>query len=138
MTQVSQTEPIILFDGVCLLCESFVQLVLKNDRKGRFKFAPLQGPSAHELMKRANPPPPAKFETIVLVENGSYYYASDAALRILARLRFPWPLLAIARILPRPLRDAVYAFVSKNRYSWFGKRNECMIPTAEMRRRFLD
>jgi len=126
-------ERIILFDGVCNLCNGLVQFVLKRDTAGRFRFASLQSEAARRVLKGG---PPA--ETIVLIEGGGLYVKSAAALRIARGLRFPWPLLYAFVIVPRPMRDLVYDWVARRRYAWFGKRESCMLPSPQMRGRFLD
>jgi len=126
-------ESIVLFDGVCNLCNGLVQFVLKRDRAERFRFASLQSAAARRLL---NGDPPA--ETIVLLERGRMYLKSAAALRIARGLRFPWPVLFAFVAVPRPLRDAIYDWVARHRYTWFGKRASCMLPSPQMRGRFLD
>jgi predicted DCC family thiol-disulfide oxidoreductase YuxK len=125
-------ERIILFDGVCNLCNGFVQFVLKRDSHGRFRFASLQSDAARRLLGPEGPR-----ETIVLVEAGKTYVKSAAGLRIVRGLRFPWPLLAVCAVIPRTLRDRLYDWVARNRYRWFGKRDACMLPTPQMRGRFV-
>lgn len=127
---------IILFDGVCNLCNNFVQLVIKHDQRGRFKFASLQSNTAQELLK-SMPAAKRNLDTVVLVENGQYYQQSTAALRILRYLDGGWPLLYGLIILPPFIRDWGYALVAKNRYRWFGQRESCMLPTPELKSRFL-
>lgn len=129
---------VVLFDDSCLLCNRFVQLILRNDRAGYFKFAALNSKAGNELMRNARPAPPEKFETIVLIDGGGYYYASDAALKITGRLAFPWPLLALGWIFPRVIRDLVYSNISKNRYSWFGRTDRCLLPDQSIKTRFLE
>jgi predicted DCC family thiol-disulfide oxidoreductase YuxK len=124
---------IVLFDGVCNLCNGFVQFVLKRDPRGRFRFASLQSDVARRLLG-----PDGPRETIVLLEAGKTYVRSAAALRIARGLRFPWPLLVIFAAIPRPIRDRLYDWVARNRYRWFGKREACMLPTPQMRGRFLE
>jgi predicted DCC family thiol-disulfide oxidoreductase YuxK len=126
-------ERIILFDGVCNLCNGFVQFVLERDGAGRFRFASLQSEAARRVLKGE---PPA--ETIVLLERGRTYLKSAAALRIARGLRFPWPILYAFVVIPRPLRDVIYDWVARHRYAWFGKRESCMLPSPQMRGRFLD
>jgi predicted DCC family thiol-disulfide oxidoreductase YuxK len=124
---------IVLFDGVCNLCNGFVQFLLARDRRGRFQFASLQSDAARRVL-RGDPPP----ETVVLVARGRTYIKSSAALRIARGLPFPWPLLYGLIVIPGPLRDLVYDWVARHRYAWFGKRESCMLPTPELRQRFLE
>jgi len=124
---------IVLFDGVCNLCNGFVQFILPRDRTGRFRCASLQSEAARRLLKGDAPE-----ETIVLIEEGKTYLKSAAALRIARRLRFPWPLLYAFVVVPRGLRDMVYDWVARHRYCWFGKRDACMVPYPQWRGRFLE
>ena len=126
-------DPIVLFDGVCNLCNGAVRFILARDPRARFRFASLQSEAARRLL---GGDPPA--ETIVLIEAGKTHTRSTAALRIARLLRFPWPLWYGWIVVPRPLRDGVYDWVARHRYRWFGRRDTCMVPTPELRDRFLD
>ena len=126
---------IVLFDGVCNFCNSSINFIIKRDQKGYFKFAPLQSEIAQKLVGDKTKPMP---ESVILIENGKTYDRSSAALRIAKKLDGLWPLLYIFIILPKRLRDAVYNLIGRNRYKWFGKTEACMIPTPEVRSRFLD
>jgi predicted DCC family thiol-disulfide oxidoreductase YuxK len=125
---------VLLFDGVCTLCNGFVQFVIQRDPAGRFQFATLQSDAARRLLQAAPQPLP---DTLVLVENGRVFLRSTAALRVARGLKFPWPLAFVLVVVPRPLRDWVYDVVARNRYRWFGRRDVCMVPTPELRARFL-
>jgi predicted DCC family thiol-disulfide oxidoreductase YuxK len=125
---------VLLFDGVCTLCNGFVQFVIQRDPAGRFQFATLQSDAARRLLQAAPQPLP---DTLVLVENGRVFLRSTAALRVARGLKFPWPLAFVLVVVPRPLRDWVYDIVARNRYRWFGRRDVCMVPTPELRARFL-
>jgi predicted DCC family thiol-disulfide oxidoreductase YuxK len=127
---------IILFDGVCNLCNGFVQFVIRQDTARRFRFASLQSETARELL-RDLPPRGQGIESVVLIEDGRYYQQSTAALRILRQLRGAWPLLYGFIFLPAFFRDWIYAWIAKNRYRWFGRRQACMLPTPELQSRFL-
>ena len=129
-------HPIVLFDGVCNLCNGAVQLILRHDPAGRFRFASLQSPAGEEIQTRLGIDPKA-LDSIVLVEGERWYRESDAALRIAARMSGAWRALGVLRLLPRPLRDALYRWVARNRYRWFGKQETCWLPTPELRERFL-
>jgi predicted DCC family thiol-disulfide oxidoreductase YuxK len=126
-------QSIVLFDGVCNLCNGLVQFILPRDPAGRFRFASLQSDAARRLLKGDAP-----VETIVLIEEGKTYVKSAAALRIARRLRFPWPLLYALTVVPRGLRDIVYDWVARHRYVWFGKRDVCMVPSPQWRGRFME
>ena len=128
---------VVLFDGVCNLCNGFVQFVIARDPAGRFQFGALQSASARRLLEGHDAPDPLP-DAIVLVEDGQIFTRSTAALRIARRLTFPWPLAGVFFAVPRPLRDWIYAIVARNRYRWFGRREQCMVPTPELRSRFID
>ena len=136
-------HPTILFDGVCNLCNGAVQFIIRRDPGARFRFAALDSSAARSLLAGV-PQVPKLPDSIILVEPGAGAAAaaristqSTAILRIARGLRFPWPLVSIFMIIPRPIRDWVYAVVARNRYRWFGKRESCMVPTAELESRFL-
>ena len=132
-----QTEkPVILFDGVCNFCNGAVNFVLKQDKKGIFNFAALQSAAGQKLLQQYNLSM-KDFDSFVLIENGKVYKKSTASLRVMNQLPWYWKEAQILRIVPRFLRDAIYDFIAKNRYKWFGKKEQCMIPTPEMRSRFL-
>ena len=128
---------IILFDGVCNLCNGFVTFVIARDPDAQFRFAALSSPAAAGVLRSAGVTLPIP-DTIVLVEEERAYFRSAAALRIARRLAFPWPLAYAFISVPRFIRDRVYDFVAAHRYRWFGRRETCMIPTPELRSRFLD
>ena len=126
---------VILFDGVCNLCNGSVRFVLARDRQRRFRFASLQSAAAAQLL--AGRPPGAIGDSIVLVEGERIYQQSTAVLRILRGLGAGWRLLYALIVVPRPLRDAVYRWVARNRYRWFGRTEACAVPRPEDRDRFL-
>lgn len=129
---------IVLIDGVCHFCQGAVRFIVKRDPEGRFNFASLQSELGGELAGGVGFEASSEPNTLVLIEDGKRYVRSTAALRIARRLRFPWPLLYALIIVPRPLRDAVYRWIARNRYRWFGKDDTCPIPPPGVRRRFLD
>lgn len=129
-------NPILLFDGVCNFCNSAVQFIIKRDPKGVFRFSALQSETGQQCLSR-HEMPVDQLSTLVLVEGERVYLRSTAALRIARRLRFPWPALYLFIVVPRPLRDPVYNWIARHRYQWFGKRDACMIPSPEVRSRFL-
>lgn len=125
--------PIVFYDGLCGLCDRSVQFLLKYDKKEKFLFCALQSEQAkHYLGVNYTQ------QSIVLYQQGKVYYRSTAALRIAWLLGGFWSLLAIGLMIPAFIRNAVYDFVAKNRYKWFGKFDACKIPTPEMRKRFID
>lgn len=130
-----QQGAVILFDGVCNLCNNSIQFIIRRDPKARFRFAPLQSAAAESLLQSAGAGPLP--DSIVLVQDGRVYTQSGAVLRVARGLRGLWPLAYAFIVIPRPLRDWVYRLIARNRYRWFGKRDSCMMPTPELRTRFL-
>lgn len=126
----------ILFDGVCNLCSGFVVFTIKRDPDAKFKFASLQSNEGGNLQKEFGIDPD-NIKTMVLVENDNYYLKSDAVLRIFKRLDGMWFILYYLIYIPRPIRNFVYDLVANNRYRWFGKKDVCMLPTPELKKRFL-
>jgi predicted DCC family thiol-disulfide oxidoreductase YuxK len=129
-------RPIVLFDGVCNACDASVNWIIRRDNRALFRFAPLQSPAGARLGREHGLDPNA-LDTMVLVEDGRAYRRSTAALRILRRLGWPWRLLFTLIAVPAPLRDFAYDRFAARRYRWFGKKEQCMIPTPEVRDRFL-
>ena len=129
------TPSIVYFDGLCNLCDGFVRFVLARDRRGRFRFASLQGETARRRLE--NRFTGEALATVVLEEPRRFRIRSDAALAILTGLGGPWRLAGALRILPRPLRDAMYDYVARKRFAWYGRRDTCRIPTPEEAARFL-
>ncbi|HET7232324.1 MAG TPA: thiol-disulfide oxidoreductase DCC family protein [Longimicrobium sp.] len=128
--------PLVLYDGQCGLCNHSVQLILRHDREGRFRFAALQSEVGQALLRRHGLPVDV-LDSIVLVEEGRAWTRSRAALRIARGMDRPWPLLRAASIIPAPVRDVVYNWVARNRYRWFGRTDACMLPPPDVRARFL-
>jgi predicted DCC family thiol-disulfide oxidoreductase YuxK len=133
----------VLFDGFCGLCNRYVQFILRHDRRGRFRFAPLQGRFAAQSLERHGIKPVSEPESIVLLESVGTSserarVRSDAALAILGGLGGPWRLAAALRIVPRGLRDAVYDLVARLRYRIFGRLERCSVPPPSAAARFLD
>ncbi|KWX85906.1 thiol-disulfide oxidoreductase DCC [Paenibacillus riograndensis] len=129
-------KSVVLIDGVCHLCQGLVRFIIPRDPQGRILFAPLQSEISRKLTNDSGLVP-GQLSTVVLLENGVCYTESAAVLRIARKLRFPWPAAYLFIIIPRPLRDALYRLVARNRYRWFGRDEQCMIPTPEIRKRFL-
>ena len=127
----------ILFDGVCNLCNGTVQFVIKRDRAAIFRFASLQSDYAQHLLRQVNLPANQLYSVIVF-EDGVAYQKSDAALRIARHLSGFWRWLYIFRFVPKFIRDGLYNFIATNRYRFFGKQDHCMIPTPELKARFVD
>lgn len=129
--------PVILFDGVCNLCNGAVQFVIRRDPRSRFRFASLQSTAARDLLARHGVTGDLP-DSVVLVANGRVRTKSAAALGVAAGLGMPWSFLGVFRLIPSFLRDALYDWIARNRYRWFGRREQCMVPTPALRARFLD
>ncbi|MEJ1517465.1 thiol-disulfide oxidoreductase DCC family protein [Bacillus cereus] len=129
------TERIVLFDGECNVCDRSVQFIIKRDPIGLFKFASLQSDIGKELLNKYNAP--NDLSSLVLIENNNCYLKSSAALRVTKNLKGAWKLLYLLLVVPKPLRDYFYSIMAKNRYKWFGKKDSCMLPSPEVRKRFL-
>ncbi len=158
-----QRHPILFFDGLCGLCNRFVDFMLKADNRNRFLYAPLQGETARRLLwmdgeagdHQANDPPPGGPQggsqggpetgglqadgprSFIFLEKDAFYEQSNAVLLAMRRLGGGWRLIAVLYVFPRPLRDFVYRIIARNRYRWFGRRDACRLPTPEERDRFL-
>ncbi len=132
-----EQKPIILFDGVCNLCNNSVQFVIKHDKTSHFKFAALQSTAGQDLLNQYNLPQHG-FDSFVLVQNEKVFLKSTAALTVAKQLDGPVKLLYGFIIVPAFIRNAVYNFIAKNRYKWFGKKDHCMIPTHALKARFLN
>ena len=128
-------ERIILFDGECNFCDHSVQFIIKRDPQGLFKFASLQSDVGKELLTKYNAP--SNLDSIVLIENNKCYFESSAALRICRNLKGLWKVFSFLLIVPRSVRNFFYKIIAKNRYKWFGKKESCMLPSPEQRKRFL-
>ena len=131
---------IILFDGVCNLCNGFVQFVIRHDAAGRFRFAALQSAAGQAVLTTHGldaATVAAEPDSVLLQQGGQLYSHSEAVLRIAQGLGGPWRALLLGRLLPRPWRDAAYRFVARHRYRWFGRQDSCSLPTPELKARFL-
>jgi len=129
-------QPVILFDGVCNFCNSAVNFVIKRDKKAQIQFAPLQSEKGRLFLRQYNLPATA-MDTFVFIEEGKVYTRSTAALRVSRYLSGLWPACYGLIIVPGFIRDGVYNLIAKNRYKWFGVREQCMMPTPEVRKRFI-
>jgi predicted DCC family thiol-disulfide oxidoreductase YuxK len=137
MNKDVSSHGIILFDGVCNLCNQVVQFIIPRDPKQYYYFAASQSDAGqllleqyHYLTKEIN--------TVILIREGQLYTKSTAVLLLVRKLTGFWPLLSVFIIIPRFIRDPIYDWIAKNRYKWFGQREVCMMPTPEMKQRFLD
>lgn len=127
---------IIVFDGVCVLCNRWVRFLLKRDHHALYRFAAMQGETGRALLQQQgmDPDDPLSF---LLIEDGCPHTDSDAVLRVLAGLGGGWRIIGLLRWVPRALRDPLYLWLARNRYRWFGRRDACLLPDAELRQRFL-
>jgi predicted DCC family thiol-disulfide oxidoreductase YuxK len=129
-------ERIILFDGVCNLCNSSVQFIINRDPHADFKFASLQSEIGQKLLRERGYK--TEMNSFVLIEDHKVYQKSTAALRVCMKLSGLWRFLTVFRVIPPVIRDFLYDLIAKNRYQWFGKKDSCMLPTPEIKQRFLD
>lgn len=130
------TGPVVLFDGVCNFCNRMVNFAIRNDKKARLRFAPLQSAPGQSLLQQYHVPPFA--DTIVLIEKGKAYTYANAAIRICKYLDWPAKVLYAFIIIPSFISQPFYKWFAKRRYKWFGRKEECLIPTPELKERFLD
>ena len=130
-------QSIVFFDGVCNLCNNSVDFIIRRDHKARFTFASLQSQVAQKLLEK-HQFSTSELTTMVLLKEGKIYTHSSAALEICRHLNGGWPVLYVFKIVPPFIRDAVYGWISKNRYRWFGKRDTCRVPEPHEKVRFLD
>lgn len=137
MDQLPKNKEIILFDGVCNLCNGAVLFIIKRDRDDVFRFVSLQSELGKEIIRYIGVDV-SKTDSIVWYKPGeAYYYKSDAALMIINHFGGIWGLLNVFKIIPASLRNLLYDFIARNRYNWFGKKESCMIPTPELQQKFL-
>ncbi len=128
---------VVLFDGVCNLCNSSIQFIIENDPNKVFKFASLQSSFGQEIL-RENNLSTNSFDSFIYLENNTLYTESKAALKVAKQLKFPISLAYVFIIVPSFIRNGVYRFIAKNRYKWFGKQNACWMPSPDLKSRFLD
>ena len=129
-------QPLIVFDGVCVFCSGFVRLVVRLDRKKRFRFATAQSPFGEALFRKSNLPTD-DYETNLAIIDGMAFIRLESFVAIMTELGWPWRAARVLLILPRPLRDWLYDRVAKNRYALFGRKDSCEIPSAELRQRLI-
>lgn len=130
------TRPVLLFDGVCNLCNASVQTVIRADKREQFFFASLQSDAARELLRDSGLQED-HLDSVVLYKDGTFYTHSDAALQAARLMGGGWALLYGFIIIPKFLRDGIYNWIARNRYRWFGKKDECWLPTPDLKTRFL-
>jgi len=129
-------KSIILFDGICNLCNSSVNFIIRNDKKEHFLFASLQSDAAKDILLQYQVKK-IKFDSILLIENGEIFEKSKAAFQISRNLNGAYKLIYFFTIIPKFITDWVYDIIARNRYTWFGKKDSCMIPTEKLKSRFL-
>lgn len=136
VVKIMDDEFFLIFDGVCNLCESSVIFIIKHDKQGKFRFASAQSEAGLALQNQYGIDA-IKEETLVLVKNGNAYTRSSAAVRIARELDGIWKIGSALWLIPRPLRDAMYKHVARNRYQWYGQKDQCMVPSKDLKIRFL-
>jgi predicted DCC family thiol-disulfide oxidoreductase YuxK len=136
ISEIPQDKVILLFDGVCNLCDSLVQYIIKHDKKDVFRFDSLQSENGVKILKHLGVDPDKMDSMILYVPGKAYYDQSDAALEIGKRVGFKIP-ATILKAIPKFIRNPIYRFIAKNRYKWYGKKDNCMLPTPEIKQKFL-
>jgi len=131
-----ENKPVILFDGICNFCNGIVNFIIRQDKKNIFQFAALQSDAGQRLLKQYQLPQ-SNFDSFILIDKGKLYKSSTAGLKLYNYLPWYWKWTQLFWIIPRFIRDAAYNIIARNRYKWFGKKDQCMIPTQEVRSRFL-
>ena len=134
---MSTTTTILFFDGHCNLCNNSVDFVITRDKKRVFRFAPLQGETAKDVLGDVNIDLENP-DSFVLSKDNEVYFRSTAALMVARQLGFPWSLMSVFLVVPPFIRDAVYNLIARNRYKWFGRKETCRLPSPEERSLFLD
>lgn len=138
ISDLPKDKKILLFDGVCNLCNSAVQFVIKHDKKDLFRFVTLQSDLGQKIAKHIGVDT-SKIDSMIVYEpNIAYYYKAQAALKIVKYIGGIYNLMGVFSIVPQGILNTIYDFVAKNRYKWFGKKDSCMIPTAELKSKFLE
>ncbi|MEO6833978.1 MAG: DCC1-like thiol-disulfide oxidoreductase family protein [Chitinophagaceae bacterium] len=132
------SQLILFFDGECNLCNGAVSFVIKHNKAANILFASLQSKAGKDATDKVSAAFGRVPDSLFFLENGRYFTESSAALQLAKHLDFPWSWVQYFRFVPRIIRDGVYRFVSRNRFKWFGKRSSCMMPTPELKARFLD
>lgn len=137
MMESSQHTNLVLFDGVCNLCNGFVKFLIRRDREKAFSFGALQSEQAERLLSDMNKNAGNTLNTVIYIRHGQYYSQSTAVLNIFKDLGGWWKLTGALRIIPCPIRDRIYRWISNHRYRYWGKRQDCMVPTPDLKSRFL-
>lgn len=133
-----ENHPLVLFDGVCVFCNNSINFIIRKDTRDHFRFAPLQSPLGQKMLADHGLKD-QRIESVVLFENGKVYMKTSAALRIAKKLKGGWPLFFYCFIwIPPFIRNVVYDIIARNRYRWWGKKDSCMVPTPDVRKKFVD
>jgi predicted DCC family thiol-disulfide oxidoreductase YuxK len=133
---MEQSYPVVIFDGVCNLCEQSVNFIIRHDRNGRFRFVSAQSETGRVLQQHYGVDAMAD-ETVILIKDGKAYTRSDAAMEIARDLDDAWQWLAVGRFVPARIRNPLYSAIARNRYRWFGKKDQCLMPDADIKSRFI-
>ncbi len=135
--KIGSPDNIILFDGVCNLCSGTVAFLIKIDKMQKLYFSPLQSEYSEKILGNKQLTKITDPDTVVFINKSRHYYQSDAILQVFGIMSFPWKLMYYFRFLPKKFRDFVYNFIASNRYNWFGRKDACMMPSQELKNRFL-
>ncbi|MDY8135794.1 thiol-disulfide oxidoreductase DCC family protein [Aquimarina sp. 2201CG5-10] len=135
---IQEGKKVILFDGVCNLCNNAVNFIIKHDKKDSFRYASLQSKIGKQLIAEGNIDTSRLDSILLITPKKGYFHKSTAALHIARQLSGGYPLLFVFLVLPKFIRDRIYDTIAKNRYKWFGKKESCMIPTPELKNLFID
>ncbi|MBY0585770.1 DCC1-like thiol-disulfide oxidoreductase family protein [bacterium] len=135
---ITNSHPLILIDGVCNLCHGAANFIIDHDPQEQFRFASIQSPIGQKVSRHFGFNPDELSSMVLIEPDGRAFCRSSAALRIAGRLTFPWNLIYVGLIIPRPMRDFVYDMIAHRRYRWFGKQETCRLPSPERKSRFLD
>lgn len=130
-------KAVILYDGICNLCNGTVRFLIKHDKREKLLFASLQSKTGQKLLRQKQFPTENN-DSFIIIVNGQALMKSDAALAVSKELGGCFTLFLVLRVIPKFIRDYMYSIVAKNRYKWFGKKNHCMVPTPELKERFLE
>lgn len=134
--EFSDDRPIIVFDGYCALCSGWVNFVLKHDKAASYRLLSAQSELGQAIYIHYGMDS-RDFESNILMSEGLVWFKSEGSIRMAEGLGFPWRMVAILRVLPLAWRDALYSFIARHRFTWFGRRNTCYLPAAEYQKRFL-
>lgn len=129
-------HPLLIYDGVCVLCSGFVKFIVRHDKAGRFRFVAAQSALGEALFRHYGFDTHT-YETNLVLADGKAHAKMRSFSAVMARLPWPWRILAIAALLPGPIGNPIYAWIARNRYRWFGRTDNCMVPDATVRSRFL-